>query len=44
MKKVTIWDYASISRESYLAFSDQEKEKLIKRYYSDMNSRTGISK
>lgn len=32
---------ASISRESYLALSHQETEKLIKQYYSDMNSRTG---
>ena len=33
-KKVTIWDYASISRESYLALSRHEKEKLIKHFYS----------
>ena len=43
MKKVTIWDYASITRDSYLALSHDKKEKLISRYYSDMKSR-GSSK
>lgn len=33
-KKVTIWDYASISRENYLALSHHEKEQLIKHFYS----------
>ena len=31
-------------RESYLALSHQGKEKLIKQYYSDMNSRTSSGK
>ena len=39
MKKVTVWDYASIAKDSYLALSHHEKEKLISRYYSDMKSR-----
>ena len=39
MKKLTVRDYASITRESYLALSHDEKEKLIRRYYSDMESR-----
>ena len=34
MKKDSIWDYASITRDSYLALSQDEKEKLIRRYYS----------
>ena len=40
MNKVVVWDYASITRESYLALSHDEKEKLIRRYYSDMKSRS----
>ena len=40
MKGIPIWDYGSISRDSYLAFSYDEKEKLITNYYSDMNSRS----
>ena len=40
MKKVTAWDYVSITRESYLALSHDEKEKLITRHYSDMKSRS----
>ena len=36
MKKVTVWDYASITTDSYLALSHDEKEKLIRSYYSDM--------
>ena len=39
MKKVTVWDYVSITSESYLALSHYEKEKLIRRYYSDTKSR-----
>ena len=42
MKKVTIWDYASITRESYLALSCDEKEKLIRGYYSNMESRGSL--
>ena len=40
MRGIPIWDYGSISRDSYLAFSHDEKEKLITNYYSDMNSRS----
>ena len=36
MKKVTIWDYASITRDSYLAFSHDEKEKFIRSYYIEI--------
>ena len=44
MKKVTVWDYASITRDSYLALSHDEKEKLIRRYYFDTKSRGGSGK
>ena len=43
MKKVIVSDYASITRESYLALSHDEKEKLIRRYYFDMKSRGNVS-
>ena len=33
MKQITIWDYSSISRDSY-----EEKEKLIESYYHDMKN------
>ena len=39
MKKVTVLNYVSISRDSYPALSHDEKEKLIRSYYSDMKSR-----
>ena len=39
MKKVTIWDYTSITRDTYLALFHDEKKKLFRRYYSDMKSR-----
>ena len=43
MKKVTVLNYVSISRDSYPALSHDETEKLIRSYYSDMKSR-GSSK
>ena len=36
MKQIAIWDYSSISRDSYLALSCEEKEKLVKSYYLNM--------
>ena len=39
MKNVSIWDYTSISRDSYLALSHDEEEKLIWSYSSNMKSR-----
>ena len=42
MKKVTIWDHASITRDSYPALSHDEKKKLIRRYYLDMKTRNSI--
>lgn len=28
--KVNVWDYANISKENYLSFSHDDKEKIIK--------------
>ena len=39
MKKVGIWDYFAITKQSYLATSEQEKRDKISKYYSDMKSR-----
>ena len=39
MKKVPIWEYYSISKQVYLAMSEQEKRDKISRYYSDMKNR-----
>ena len=38
MKQILIWDYGLVSSDSYLALSYDEKEKLIRNYYSDMKS------
>ena len=38
MKQILRWDYGSVSSDSYLALSYDEKEKLIRNYYSDMKS------
>ena len=40
MKQIAIWDYSSISRNSYLALSYKEREKLIKNYYHDVKNRS----
>lgn len=34
--KVTVWDYNSMSWENYLALPRDEKEKIIRNYYSEM--------
>ena len=39
MKKVAIWDYYAITKQAYLAMSEQEKRDKISKYYSDMKSR-----
>ena len=39
MHQIPIWDYSSISKASYTALANFEKEKLIRNYYSDMKSR-----
>ena len=39
MKKVAIWDYFAITKQTYLAMSEQEKRDKISKYYADMKSR-----
>ena len=39
MKKVAIWDYYGITKQAYVAMSEQEKRDKISKYYSDMKSR-----
>ena len=39
MKKVTIWDYYSITKAHYSTLPEEEKKDKISRYYSDMKSR-----
>ena len=39
MKQITIWDFFDISKEKYLAMSEQEKRVKISQYYSDMKSK-----
>ena len=39
MKKVAIWQYFGITKQAYLAMSEQEKRDKISKYYSDMISR-----
>ena len=39
MKQITIWDFYNISKEEYLAMSEQEKRLKISNYYSNMKSK-----
>ena len=39
MLQIPIWDYSSISRESYIALYNFEKEKSIRNYYFDLKIR-----
>ena len=39
MEPISIWNYSSISRESYIAPFNLKINKLIHNYYSDMKSR-----
>ena len=39
MKKVVIWEFFGITKQAYLALSEQEKRDKISKYYSDMISR-----
>ena len=39
MKQITIWDFFDISKEKYLAISEQGKRVKISQYYSDMKSK-----
>ena len=44
MSKVIVWDYYSMTKESYLALSRPEKEKMIKNYYSEIIKRPSDEK
>ena len=44
MSKVMIWDYYSVTKESYLTRSRSEKEKMIKNYYSEIIKRPSDEK
>ena len=44
MKKVTIWNYFAISKQTYLSMSEKEKRERISKYYSDMKSRQSTGK
>ena len=44
MKKVAIWDYFAISKQTYLSMSEKEKRERISKYYSDMKSRQSTGK
>lgn len=41
MKQIITWYYGSISRDSFLALSYEEKEKLIKNHCHDVKNRSG---
>ena len=43
MKKVVIWEFFGITKQAYLALSEQEKRDKISKYYSDMISRQSSS-
>ena len=40
MKRVTIWEYFGLSKDSYLALPESEKRLKICQYYSDMKSKS----
>ena len=39
LKKVLIWEFYCITKQAYLAMSEQEKRERISKYYSDMKIR-----
>ena len=39
-KKLTVWDYPNINRESYLSLSHDDKEIIIRQYYFDIKARS----
>ena len=43
MKKVTLCDYANISKESYLSLSHDDREKIIRQYFFDMKARSSVT-
>ena len=44
MNKIAIWDYYGISRNAYLACSENNKREKISKYYFDMKSRSAGGK
>ena len=40
MKKVTVWGYANINKESYISLSHDDKEKIIRQYNFDIKARS----
>ena len=40
MKRVTIWEYFGLSKDSYLALPESEKRVKIHQYYFDMKSKS----
>ena len=40
MRRITVWDYACITRKHYLSLPNHEKEVMIKKYYHDTKTRT----
>ena len=44
MKKIMVWDYNSSSKENYLALTQDQKEKIIRDYYSYLLERLPGSK
>ena len=44
MKKVAIWDYFAITKQTYLSLSEKEKRDKISKYYSDINARQSSGK
>ena len=40
MKKVTVWGYVNINKESYLSPSHDHKEKIIRQYNFDIKARS----
>ena len=39
MHKIPIWEFFTISKQTYLSMSEKEKRERISKYYSDMKSR-----
>ena len=44
MKKVTVWDYYSMTKENYLSLPRTNQEKMIREYYSEMVKRSSDGK
>ena len=40
MKRITVWEYFGLSKDSYLALPESEKRLKICQYYSNMKSKS----